>query len=239
MNLRTLQPSLLASTIILVSALPVQSYTLFQGQGKDDIDYLIPFPAGLLAESAFRASLVHPLVVDSLNGLPAGLSFDGQSIFGGLARLSQPSLSALEVTTLDYCYAKSRCIHGYAEVNPAFTIHFSEPVESFGFWANDQNTWNDYITITVNGVTTLGPSAVDPNIQSFFGFVASTPSEMITKLEFHATNPSGGFLAFDQFSASVPVPSPLPLFGTAAGFAFSRRIRSRIKMARFSGNKSA
>ncbi len=41
-----------------------------------------------------------------------------------------------------------------------------------------------------------------------------------------------GIATISNFSAPTPVPGPLPIFGIAAGFGFSRRLRRRIKLAK-------
>ncbi len=45
-------------------------------------------------------------------------------------------------------------------------------------------------------------------------------------------NPTPGQLLISNFSTSAPVPGPLPLFGAAATFAWSRKLRTRVKDSR-------
>ena len=192
----------------------------------------IPFPGGAAAESAFVSALSSPLIVDTLNGLSAG-SPAGQSLFGGLATIVESSI-AVPALYAEWCYNGSQCFERNPfTANPLLVLTFSRPVDSFGFWANHQNSYNNQITVKINGgPVVLGPSA-SSGASSFFGFVASDPSEWITSLEFITSNENQGYLYLDQFSTSrALVPGPVPVMATAMAFGWSRSLRRRIKSSK-------
>jgi len=230
--------SLLASFAITGLALLVSNsasaYTIYQ---SEDPNFAIPFPAGTAAESNFVGSLPGTVLTETLDGLtPPTIS--GQSIFGGLATLSQPGSGSMSLAFSSSCYLGSQCIQGYPNVNPAFSINFSNPVAGFGFWANEQNTVGDAFSVVINGASvTLGPAAISGG-SSFYGFIADNSSEYITSLAFDSSNPSGGYLTIDQFTtAQAPaqatgVPGPIPVLGSAAAFGFTRKLRRRIQASR-------
>jgi len=128
--------SLLASFAITGLALLVSNsasaYTIYQ---SEDPNFAIPFPAGTAAESNFVGSLPGTVLTETLDGLtPPTIS--GQSIFGGLATLSQPGSGSMSLAFSSSCYLGSQCIQGYPNVNPAFSINLSNPVAGFGFGNN-------------------------------------------------------------------------------------------------------
>jgi len=233
--------SLLASFAITGLALLVSNsasaYTIYQSEDPNFSSTPIPFPAGTAAESNFIGSLPGTVLTETLDGLtPPAIS--GQSIFGGLATLSQPGSGGMVLGSYYSCYLGSQCIQGFPNVNPAFEINFSNPVAGFGFWASEQNTVGDHFTVVINGgAVTLGPSTIS-GFSSFYGFIADNSSEYITSLAFDSSNPSGGFLTIDQFTtAQAPaqatgVPGPIPVLGSAAAFGFSRKLRRRIQASR-------
>jgi hypothetical protein len=215
----------------LLASNSASAYTIYQ---SEDPNFTIPFAAGTAAESNFIGALPGAVLTETLDGLTVP-TIAPQSIFGGLATLTQPGSGGMFLGSDSECYSGSQCILGFPDVNPAFGINFSNPVAGFGFWANDQNTVGDQITVLVNGgAVTLGPSAATGG-SSFYGFIAGNSSEYITSLAFASSNPTGGFLTFDQFTIgqapaqATGVPGPIPLFGTAAAFGFSRKLRKRIK----------
>lgn len=194
----------------------------------------IPFASGVAVESAFISSLSSPVLTDTLDGLSSG-SPAGQSLFGGLAQITQSSITVPALYP-DWCYNGSRCLEKiagpppYGTPNPLFTLVFGQPVDAFGFWANHQNSYDNKITVKINGGSVvLGPSAVT-GASSFYGFVASDPSEWITTLDFFTSNEYQGYLYFDQFSTSrADVPGPVPAGATAMAIGWSRHLRKRIQ----------
>ena len=224
-----------ATSILALSASgSASAYTIYSAEKSGFTE--IPFSAGSDAETAFLGALSSPVITDNLDGLTPG-SPTGQTLFGGLATISQsspPAIAGFGVYTNFLCYKSSQCIIGNPSSNPTFTISFSNPVESFGFWANDQNSTlpQDDITILVNGGSAvLGPSAITGSA-SFYGFIASNPSELISSLEFFSGNPVNGSLVFDQFTTSTAkpsVPGPTPILGAALAYSWSRKLRRRIK----------
>jgi len=70
------------------------------------------------------------------------------------------------------------------------------------------------------------------------GFQAIFPSDTISPITFESTvtRTSGGTVdvitdSIEQKQNTPAVPGPLPIFGAGAAFAFSRRLRNRIKQA--------
>lgn len=221
-----------ATALTLLASNSANAYTIYQAE---DSNFTIPFAAGTAAESSFISALSGTVLTETLNALTPP-AINGQSIFGGLATLSRPGSGSMSLDTNNECYNGSQCISGFPNVNPAFGINFSSPVSGFGFWANDQNTVGDQITVLINGgPVTLGPSA-NSGRSSFYGFIADNSSEYITSLAFSSSNPGGGFLTFDQFTTATangtPVPGPIPLFGAAAAFGYTRKLRTRIQASR-------
>jgi hypothetical protein len=189
----------------------------------------IPFPGGEAAQTAFISALSSPIIVDTLDGLSHG-SPAGQSLFGGLAKITQSSI-AVPALYAEWCYFGSQCLERNPyTANPLLVLSFSQPVDSFGFWANHQNSYDNQITVRINGgPVVLGPSATS-GASSFFGFIASEPSEWITSLEFITSNEKQGYLYFDQFSTTrAVVPGPVPAMATVMAFGWSRSLRRRIK----------
>lgn len=222
----------LAPLGLLASSNSASAYTIFRAEqswaGNPWFPW-IPFPDGESAESAFVKSLPSPVIIDTLNGLTPG-PLAGQSLFGGLARITQSSITYPE-TDEHWCYNYSPCIErlaGSLTPNPLLSVSFIKPVGSFGFWANHQNSYNNQITVRINGgPVILGPSAIT-GASSFFGFVASDASEWITSLDFITSNEIQGYLYFDQFSTSE-VPGPVPAMAGLTAFGWSRHLRKRIK----------
>jgi hypothetical protein len=228
--------SLLANFAItglaLLASNSASAYTIYQ---SEDSNFTIPFAAGTAAESNFIGALPGTVLTETLDGLTPP-AINGQLIFGGLATLTRPGSGGMFLGNDVECYSGSQCIIQYPEVNPAFGINFSSPVAGFGFWANDQNTAGDQITVLINGgAVTLGPSSTSGS-SSFYGFIAANSSEYITSLAFDSSNPSGGFLAIDQFTTAqaqaTAVPGPIPVLGSAAAFGFTRKLRRRIQASR-------
>lgn len=192
----------------------------------------IPFPDGAAAESAFISSLSSPAITDTLDGLSSG-SPAGQNLFGGLAKITQSSI-AVPALYAEWCYNGSQCFERNPfTANPLLVLTFSRPVDSFGFWANHQNSYNNQITVKINGgPVVLGPSATS-GASSFFGFVANDPSEWITSLEFITSNEIQGYLYLDQFSTSrAVVPGPIPTMAIAMAFGWSHSLRRRMKSSK-------
>jgi len=219
--------------LALLASNSASAYTIYQ---SEDSNFTIPFAAGTAVESTFIGALPGTVLTETLDGLTPPV-INGQLIFGGLATLTQPVSGGMGLSN-SACYSGSQCIEGFAGVNPAFGINFSSPVAGFGFWANEQNTVGDQITVVINGgAATLGPSATSGG-SSFYGFIAGNSSEYITSLAFDASNPSGGFLTIDQFTTArapaqaTDVPGPIPVLGSAAAFGFTRKLRRRIQASR-------
>ena len=188
----------------------------------------IPFAAGVAAEAAFIGALSSPVITDTLDGLSPG-SPAGQTLFGGLALITQSSITVPALYP-EWCYTGSQCIERVPidPQNPLLSLSFIRPVGSFGFWANHQNSYDNQITVRINGgPVILGPSAIT-GASSFFGFVASDASEWITSLDFFTSNEMQGYLYFDQFSTSH-VPGPVPAMAGLTAFGWSRQLRKRIK----------
>jgi hypothetical protein len=237
-SMRTFLFAITTPCFILGVSQAASAFTIYQAEKTDITPWtLIPFAQGQAAEASFISNLSSAPIQDDLD---SGWSTPGpvanQSLFGGLATITTNGQSSMKFNTDSRCYKGSWCIMGFANINPALTITFKKPVESFGFWANDQNTGGDQINVTING----GPTILGPSSQvgkaSFFGFIASNPSEYITSLELTSTNASSGFLVFDQFTTSLPkssqaVPGPVPVIGTAMAFGWTRRLRQRIRLA--------
>ena len=228
--------SLLATFAItglaLLASNSASAYTIYQ---SEDSNFTSPFAAGTTAESNFIGTLPGTVLTETLDGLTPP-AINGQLIFGGLATLTRPGSGGMLLGNRDQCYSGSQCIIGIPEDNPAFGINFSSPVAGFGFWANEQNTADDQITVLINGgAVTLGPSATSGS-SSFYGFIADNSGEYITSLAFNSSNPSGGFLTIDQFTTAqaqaTGVPGPIPVLGSAAAFGFTRKLRRRIQASR-------
>jgi hypothetical protein len=228
--------SLLANFAItglaLLASNSASAYTIYQ---SEDSNWTIPFAAGTAAESNFIGALPGTVLTETLDGLTPP-AINGQLIFGGLATLTRPGSGGMFLDNDVDCYSGSQCIIGFPEDNPAFGINFSSSVAGFGFWANDQNTADDQITVLINGgAVTLGPSSTSGR-SSFYGFIAGNSSEYINSLAFDSSNPSGGFLIIDQFTTAqaqaTAVPGPIPVLGSAAAFGFTRKLRRRIQASR-------
>ncbi|MFN9692820.1 MAG: hypothetical protein ACK550_03320 [Synechococcaceae cyanobacterium] len=229
-----------AHSVVLGASSLASAYTIYSAEQPQTCNehwwnchpWIIPFEEGEAAESAFISSLSTPLLTDTLDGLSIG-SLTGQSLFGGLARITQSSIAA-QFQDPEWCYNYSRCLERLPWTpNPLFRLRFSKAVNSFGFWANHQNNTNNRITVKINGgPVILGPSA-KTGMSSFYGFIATSRSELITSLDFITSNEHQGYLYFDQFSTSAANPAdspgPVPAMATAMAFAWSRSLRRRIK----------
>jgi hypothetical protein len=73
-----------------------------------------------------------------------------------------------------------------------------------------------------NGITLLTPHY-------------STPASASLEYPNFQTNVDAGYIGPNFSTESVPVPGPLPLFGAATAFGFSRRLRKRIRSNRSLG----
>jgi hypothetical protein len=245
--LRPIGIAVVTSILVLSLSGSASAYTIYSAE-KSGFSK-IPFSTGSATEDAFLNALSSPAITDNLDGLTPG-SPTGQTLFGGLASISQsspPAISDFGIYTHPLCYDSTQCIIGNPSSNPAFTISFSNPVESFGFWANDQNTFfvngqaEDDITIVVNGGSVvMGPSAISGSA-SFYGFIASNRSELISSLEFFSGYPVNASLVFDQFTTSTAkpsVPGPTPILGTALAYGWSRQLRRRLKATMSAGDRT-
>lgn len=77
---------------------------------------------------------------------------------------------------------------------------------------------------------------------SSFPFFGLTSDQLITSIAFGLPDggvTTDGLFAINNLTIGAEVPGPLPLFGVAAAFGASRRIRKRIKASRLEGTMAS
>ncbi len=155
--------------------------------------------------------------------------------------------TARDVTTsetLGLCLISQSC--GASQETAAIQLSFSKPIQNFSFKVGQNtapqpaNSWsgvgyNSYLRFNV-----AGSSPIDLALSGLFsdGTVYSfTPSILVAagtaiKVGLYCDGTGCPDLAGSNFFISdviVEAPAPLPLIGTGAAFAWTRRLRRRIK----------
>jgi hypothetical protein len=122
----------------------------------------------------------------------------------------------------------------------SFLINLSQPAGAFGFYTTDLNPRSGLVLEVSNSdglLSTLTAFLKDDNRESgsatYFGFLAESPLEQFTQVRF-VVDGTNDVIGFDDFSVGSleqvePVPGPLPLLGVGAAFAWSRKMRQRLR----------
>jgi hypothetical protein len=145
--------------------------------------------------------------------------------------------------TLGLCNIGLTCGVGGSQTVGTF-FSFSKPTKGFSFKVGSNQApsggWNNggvtsYLTLNINSVDVASIPLVDlPAGNTIYSFTPSILVAANTAIsvgfscvpEETCTNGGGQFWISDVI---VEVPAPLPLIGTGAAFAWTRRLRRRIK----------
>jgi hypothetical protein len=165
----------------------------------------------------------------SLLAPQAASALDFTFSFGGVGGVEGLISGLVDNTNSQVCDSPSSCVVSVS--NPGLSgaapgVYTYSPVQS-GFDVQDGQ-----IIVAWWGGLIIDP--IDPGSQSYLVFQqAGTDSVGILGTICGLCSISRPVQGPITFSADVPsIPGPLPLFGAAAAFGFSRKLRNRIKVTR-------
>jgi hypothetical protein len=116
----------------------------------------------------------------------------------------------------------------------SMVFNFGSGIKAFGGYFYNVNLLGEYVPISLQ-ISLNGDSFVTTEIPSsaitFYGFISDsllTDATIARSSDFYVT--AGSVIVGTTASAPAPVatPGPLPLFGAAAAFGWSRRLRRRL-----------
>ena len=136
----------------------------------------------------------------------------------GIMPVGQPNASTPSPQTVPAAVTSPSYIPGVASVNVT-------PADHTYTWFISSGGTNPLSYFTNNALTFQALSDFAPTIGGTAGASESADASTYAL----SSTLADTFLTFDYSVDSQPVPGPLPIIGAASAFAFSRRLRSRIK----------
>lgn len=133
---------------------------------------------------------------------------------------------------------------GQASTIVEWSVLYSDPAPltasfTFKFNSNDEQSAIQGYFVIRSGAYVFNPSS--PDVDLLASGTSALDNQAFTVNQgdtirfgvYTQANTTGklGTLTIDPFSITEPVPAPLPLFGAAAAFGWSRRLRRRISLA--------
>ena len=203
---------------------------------------LAAFPNATAAEAQFLAQLVG-VGTENFEGFAAGtgaplnLNFPG----AGMATLTgSGSVANVAPNTTNGVGRYATSGSQYWETEESFGINFSAPVAAFGFYGIDIGDFEGQVTVTtvggLNQVFNIGNTiGGQGGGVLFWGFVSTSPVELVTSLSFGNTAAGVDFFGFDDMTIGsieqvrpvIPEPGTLLLIGSGLAGLAARRRRNR------------
>lgn len=192
--------------------------------------------AGLASATLGLAAPSHALTLQSGfagDYAPDNWTFDANGRDGSVDTTAAPSSITLRgnndggVDTYTN-YTTTATADGEVKFDWAYSSNENGPWDSFGYILNVNGVYNQLAQLANNDSQGIGTSAFNVLSGNTFGFYV-----------FSIDGSFGpGIATISNFSAPIPtpapVPGPLPILGVGAAFAYSRRLRRRINLAKSS-----